>query len=255
MHIAILRTKLPRSSVSGASYAELCRVSRSSDVLPQIKEYERVSTTVVNAYVGPTVRLYLNNLEQRLKQADQGEPGLILSHGGMAPVEEAARLAAGTVQSGPAGGISGCRRCVDLLGIPNLISFDMGGTSTDISLVTEGHAALSPEGGLAGQRIALRSLDIASIAAGGDRLLASTPAGPSMSARKVLVRCPDLLAMPTAAQRRRSRMRTSFLATSMPPPLWEGVVRLTKARRKWPSIAWRRRLDYHASKPPPVSTG
>jgi N-methylhydantoinase A len=143
-------------------------VSRSSDVLPQIKEYERVSTTVVNAYVGPTVRLYLNNLEQRLKQAGfKGSLFIILSHGGMAPVEEAARLAAGTVQSGPAGGISGCRRCVDLLGIPNLISFDMGGTSTDISLVTEGQAALSPEGGLAGLRIALRSLDIASIAAGG----------------------------------------------------------------------------------------
>ena len=113
-------------------------VSRSSDVLPQIKEYDRVSTTVVNAYVGPTVRLYLNNLEQRLKQAGfKGSLFIILSHGGMAPVEEAARLAAGTVQSGPAGGISGCRRCVDLLGIPNLISFDMGGTSTDISLVTE----------------------------------------------------------------------------------------------------------------------
>jgi N-methylhydantoinase A len=143
-------------------------VSRSSDVLSQIKEYERVSTTVVNAYVGPTVRLYLNNLEQRLKQAGfKGSLFIILSHGGMAPVEEAARLAAGTVLSGPAGGISGCRRCVDLLGIRNLISFDMGGTSTDISLVTDGHAALSPEGGLAGQRIALRSLDIASIAAGG----------------------------------------------------------------------------------------
>lgn len=79
-------------------------VSRSSDVLPQIKEYERVSTTVVNAYVGPTVRLYLNNLEQRLKQAGfKGSLFIILSHGGMAPVEEAARLAAGTVQSGPAG--------------------------------------------------------------------------------------------------------------------------------------------------------
>lgn len=143
-------------------------VSRSSDILPQIKEYERVSTTIVNAYVGPAVRLYLKNLEQRLAQAGfAGSLFIILSHGGMAPVEEAARLAAGTVLSGPAGGISGCRRCADLLGLPNLIPFDMGGTSTDISLIADGQAALSAEGGLADQRIALRSLDIASIAAGG----------------------------------------------------------------------------------------
>jgi len=143
-------------------------VSRSSDVLPQIKEYERVSTTVLNAYVGPAVRFYLNNLQQRL--ADAGFAGglfIVLSHGGIAPVEEAARLAAGTVLSGPAGGVSGSLRCAEMLGIPNLVPFDMGGTSTDISLIADGRATLSAEGGLAGQRIALRSLDIASIAAGG----------------------------------------------------------------------------------------
>ena len=80
-------------------------VSRSSDVLPQIKEYERVSTTIVNAYVGPLVRHYLTTLEQRLAGAGfKGSLFIILSHGGLAPVEEASRLAAGTVLSGPAGG-------------------------------------------------------------------------------------------------------------------------------------------------------
>ena len=152
-------------------------ISRSSDVLPQIKEYERVSTTIVNAYVGPLVRHYLTNLEQRLAEAGfKGSLFIILSHGGMAPVEEAARLAAGTVLSGPAGGISGGRRCADLLGIPDLVPFDMGGTSTDISLISEGRASLSADGMLAGQRIALRSLDIASIAAGGGSI-ASVDAG------------------------------------------------------------------------------
>src|SRR5882724_6332563 len=87
-------------------------VSRSSDVLPQIKEYERVSTTIVNAYVGPLVRHYLASLEQRLAEAGfKGSLFIILSHGGMAPVAEASRLAAGTVLSGPAGGVSGARRC------------------------------------------------------------------------------------------------------------------------------------------------
>ena len=152
-------------------------ISRSSDVLPQIKEYERVSTTIVNAYVRPLVRHYLTNLEQRLQEAGfKGSLFIILSHGGMAPVEEASRLAAGTVLSGPAGGISGARRCADLTGIPDLVPFDMGGTSTDISLISEGRASLSADGMLAGQRIALRSLDIASIAAGGGSI-ASVDAG------------------------------------------------------------------------------
>ena len=152
-------------------------ISRSSDVLPQIKEYERVSTTIVNAYVRPLVRHYLANLEQRLTEAGfKGSLFIILSHGGMAPVEEASRLAAGTVLSGPAGGISGARRCAELLAIADLVPFDMGGTSTDISLISEGRASLSADGMLAGQRIALRSLDIASIAAGGGSI-ASVDAG------------------------------------------------------------------------------
>jgi N-methylhydantoinase A len=143
-------------------------VSRSVDVLPQIKEYERVSTTVVNAYVEPVVRRYLTRLEQRLAEAGfKGSLFIILSHGGMAPVQEAVRLAAATVLSGPAGGMSGCRRCAAMLGIPDLVAFDMGGTSTDISLIADGGVTLSADGGLAGQRIALRSLDIASLAAGG----------------------------------------------------------------------------------------
>src|SRR3981081_3855295 len=143
-------------------------ISRSSDVLPQIKEYERVSTTIVNAYVEPIVRRYLTNLEARLTEAGfEGSLFVVLSHGGMAPGEEAAGLPAGTVLSGPAGGMSGGRRCAELVGIPDLVPFDMGGTSTDISLISHGQTSLSADGMLAGQRIALRSLDIASIAAGG----------------------------------------------------------------------------------------
>lgn len=143
-------------------------LSRSSDVLPQIKEYDRFTTTVVNAYVGPAVRRYLGALKTRLAEAGlAGSLFIVLSHGGMAPVDEAARLAAATVLSGPAGGISGCVRCAELLDIPDLIAFDMGGTSTDISLVGGGRAFLSADGNLADQRIALRSLDIVSIATGG----------------------------------------------------------------------------------------
>ena len=143
-------------------------VSLSSEVLPRIKEYQRVSTTVVNAYVGPLIRGYLEGLGVRLGEAGYRGPLLVmLSHGGVAPVEEAVRIAAGTVLSGPAGGVAGGRRVAAMLGAPDLIPFDMGGTSTDISLISEGDAALSAERPIANERIALPSLDIVTLGAGG----------------------------------------------------------------------------------------
>ncbi|MGE0257703.1 MAG: hydantoinase/oxoprolinase family protein [Alphaproteobacteria bacterium] len=143
-------------------------VSLSSEVLPQIKEFERVSTTVVNAYVGPVLARYLARLETRLGEAGYNGPTLIIqSHGGVAPIAEAGRLAAGAVLSGPAGGVAGSVYAARLIGQPDLIPFDMGGTSTDISLVADGEAALVMNRKIGGHRIALNSLDIASIGAGG----------------------------------------------------------------------------------------
>jgi N-methylhydantoinase A len=143
-------------------------VSLSSDVLPQIKEYERVSTTVVNAYVGPVLSRYLARLNTRLAEAGYQGPTLIIqSHGGVAPIAEAGRLAAGAVLSGPAGGVAGSIHAARVAGEVNLIPFDMGGTSTDICLVVDGAAALVMDRRVGGHRIALGSLDIASIGAGG----------------------------------------------------------------------------------------
>lgn len=143
-------------------------VSVSSTVLPQIKEFERFSTTMVNAYVGPVVRRYMDRLTDRLSDAGYDGPlFIILSHGGITQVSDAVALAAGTCLSGPAGGIAGARACAELIGAANVIPFDMGGTSTEISLITDGEVALTSERGLAGERIALRSYDILSIGAGG----------------------------------------------------------------------------------------
>ncbi|HVH76199.1 MAG TPA: hydantoinase/oxoprolinase family protein [Stellaceae bacterium] len=143
-------------------------VSLSSDVLPQIKEFERVSTTVVNAYVGPVLSRYLRRLETRLAEAGYRGPLLIMqSHGGLASVEEASRLAAGAVLSGPAGGVAGSAYAARLAGAADLIPFDMGGTSTDISLIEKGAPALVAGRRVGAQRLALKSLDIASIGAGG----------------------------------------------------------------------------------------
>ena len=143
-------------------------ISLSSDVLPEIKEYERTCTTVVNAYLGPALERYLGRLETRLREAGFAGPLLIVqSHGGVATVADAARLAAGAVLSGPAGGVAGARRAAQLLGQGELIPFDMGGTSTDISLVVGGDGTVSSDRQVAGQRVALQSLDIVSIGAGG----------------------------------------------------------------------------------------
>ena len=143
-------------------------VSLSSRILPQIKEYQRLSTTVVNAYVGPLIQGYLRGLESRLVESGYHGPSLVmLSHGGVAPVEEAVRIAAGTVLSGPAGGLAGARRVAAMLELPDLIPFDMGGTSSDISLIVDGQASLSAERQVANQQISLPSLYIITLGAGG----------------------------------------------------------------------------------------
>ena len=143
-------------------------ISLSADVFPQIKEFDRVSTTVVNAYVGPKLSTYLHQLAQRLVQAGYAGPVLIIqSHGGVTPVADATRRAAGGVLSGPAGGVAGSRYAARLLDAPNLIPFDMGGTSTDISLVVDGEPTLVGGRSIGGHRVALNSLDIVTLGAGG----------------------------------------------------------------------------------------
>jgi len=153
-------------------------VTLSSDVLPQIKEFERFSTTAVNAYVGPLVSRYLDKLGGRLAAAGyQGPLFIILSHGGVAPVAEASRLAVGTALSGPAGGVAAAVSIARSGLAADLVTFDMGGTSTDIALVEGGEAALGRGRSVGGERIALESLDIVTLGAGGGSIGHVGPAG------------------------------------------------------------------------------
>ena len=143
-------------------------VSTSSGVLPRIKEFERFSTTVANAAVGPVIDVYLHRLRDRLSDAGyRGELLVILSHGGVATVAEATRLAAGTALSGPAGGVAAAVALSRDGVAKDLIAFDMGGTSTDIALVRDGQPGLSDGKTVANARIALPSLDIVTLGAGG----------------------------------------------------------------------------------------
>jgi N-methylhydantoinase A len=143
-------------------------VTTSFEVLPQIKEFERFSTTVANAAVGPVIQTYLRRLQSRLAESGyHGQLLVILSHGGVASVSEATRLAAGTALSGPAGGVAAAVALSRSGLASDIIGFDMGGTSTDIAVVRGGQPILSADKSVANARIALPSLDIVTLGAGG----------------------------------------------------------------------------------------
>ncbi len=143
-------------------------VSLSAEVLPQIKEYERVWTTVVNAYVGPALARYLASLAARLaSHGYRGDVLIMQSHGGVAPMRESTRLAAGAVLSGPAGGVAAGRYSARLLREAKLITFDMGGTSTDIALLQGGEPQLTGEKTVGVAKVALPAIDIHTLGAGG----------------------------------------------------------------------------------------
>lgn len=151
-----------------ADMAPGLHVSLSSDVLPEIREFERVSTTVVNAYVGPAITRYISNLDRMLDAAGfGGELFIMQSNGGMMTAREAASHAVGTLLSGPAGGVTAAIHVGALAGYRNLMTVDMGGTSYDISVVQDLVPAMTTESWLARYRIALPMLDIHTIGAGG----------------------------------------------------------------------------------------
>ena len=153
-------------------------VTTSSDVLPEIKEFERFSTAVANAAVGPVIKGYLARLVGRLREAGfGGDLFVILSHGGVASVAEAGRLAVGTALSGPAGGVAAVVALARQGITPDLICFDMGGTSTDIAVIRGGQPSLSAGRTVANARIALPALDIVTLGAGGGSIAYLDPSG------------------------------------------------------------------------------
>ena len=143
-------------------------VCTSSEVLPEIREYERFSTTVLNAYIGPLMNRYLEGLESRL--ASRGFARtifLMTSNGGVTSAERARRLPVQTVLSGPAGGVAASVELGQRLGVENLITYDMGGTSTDVCLVEELRAPLTTEQMIAGYPNRTPQVEIVTIGAGG----------------------------------------------------------------------------------------
>jgi len=148
-------------------------LSVSSEVLPEFREYERASTTVVNAYVAPVVDRYLGRLAS---EAGAKRIRIMGSGGGSLPVERARREPVHTVLSGPAGGVTGALAWARRAGHASVISFDMGGTSTDVSLLP-GRALRTREFEIAGTPVAIPVLDIHTVGAGGGSIARVDPGG------------------------------------------------------------------------------
>ena len=148
---------------------EDCRISLSSKVLPTIREYPRQSTTVIDAYVGPIMQNYLERLSDSLKQRGVVTPQVFLmqSNGGLMRITLGASFPNQTLLSGPAGGVVAGEELSRITGHSDIVTLDMGGTSTDIAMISKGRAEETTEGKVAGQDIGTPMLQVRTLGAGG----------------------------------------------------------------------------------------
>ncbi|MBU1881125.1 MAG: hydantoinase/oxoprolinase family protein [bacterium] len=155
--IQLLRDQLPS-----------CFITSSTEVLPSIRFYERLSTTVLNAYIGPVVANYLASLTRKLEDIKFSGILLIMqSNGGVVMPEEVKKIPAATVLSGPAASPTAGTFYARMMGYKDCITIDMGGTSFDASLIIDGQCITSTDGAINRYRVALPTLDIVTVGAGG----------------------------------------------------------------------------------------
>ncbi len=147
-------------------------VTCSSDVTREFREYERASTTTIAAYVQPVNKAYIDRLADSLRAAGfTGRFSIMQSNGGRLPAAASAGNAVGALFSGPAAGVKGAIRQAALAGYRNIVTLDMGGTSTDVCLVNDAQADLTSETEVDGLPIRVPALDIVSVGAGGGSIV------------------------------------------------------------------------------------
>lgn len=144
-------------------------LSISHQILPEFREYERASTVLVNAYLQPVMQQYLERLEQKANSQNRSRVFVMQSSGGITALATAAAQPVRTVLSGPAGGVVGASEVARLSGLERIITFDMGGTSTDVALV-DGRPSTTNEAEVAGLPVRVPVLDIHTVGAGGGSL-------------------------------------------------------------------------------------
>jgi N-methylhydantoinase A len=152
-------------------------VSASHEVLPRFREYERCSTTVIDAYLSPLLGRYLGRLGEAAADAGLPQPLVMRSSGGVAPAAEAARAGAWSVLSGPAGGAVGAGLLAELSGDGNALGFDMGGTSCDVCVVEGGEVRRTDSREIGGRPIQLPMVDVHTVGAGGGSIGWRDPGG------------------------------------------------------------------------------
>ena len=154
-------------------------VSISSEILPEIREYERSSTVVIDAYVKPVMGAYFENLDRKLSDAGMSCPVTVISSGGgVVPVAEAKATPVRTLQSGPAGGVIGAAYLGQQAGYENLLAIDVGGTSFEVSLIEGGVPSRTTEGFIEwGIPFKIPLVDVKSIGAGGGSIARIDPGG------------------------------------------------------------------------------
>lgn len=146
-------------------------VSASADVLPEFREYERLSSTVVNAYLMPVMRGYLLQFQRQAHALGlAAEPMVMTSGGGIFSPELASERPINTLLSGPSGGVSGAAYLARIIDQPNIITFDMGGTSTDVSVVADGKIEIGNGRSIDGLPIKSIAVDVHTIGAGGSSI-------------------------------------------------------------------------------------
>ncbi len=177
-----------------------CAISLSSEVLPQIREYYRLSTTVINAYIQPILKRYIENLHKKLCEVGVATKQLYImqSNGGVTTFHTAAQRSATTLLSGPAGGVIAGIGISEKTGFRDIIAFDMGGTSCDVSLVKDSSPSIQFRGKINDRDIALPMIDIHTVSAGGgtiarlDPLLGVLEVGPGSAGAAPGPVCYDL---------------------------------------------------------------
>jgi N-methylhydantoinase A len=142
-------------------------VSASHEVLAQFREYERCSTTVIDAYLSPLLARYLSRLGETAGEAGLPPPLVMQSSGGVAPAEEAARSGAWSVLSGPTAGVVGAGLLASISGDGDALGFDMGGTSCDVCVVEDGEVRQTDQREVEGRVIQLPMVDVHTVGAGG----------------------------------------------------------------------------------------
>jgi len=153
-------------------------VTTSSEVLPEFREFERFSTTALNAYVAPRMRRYLGDLRTRLSAAGMAAPlAIMTSNGGSLPAPRVEAMPVLSMLSGPAAGVIAAAHVGAAAGYPDLITCDMGGTSTDVCLVRGGTYAMTTEGRVGAFPVKIRQIDINSIGVGGGSIAAQGSGG------------------------------------------------------------------------------